>query len=146
MKPIQTKTDRVLAGVFALSMAAYMMILVTAFAELPINIPSWHQFLLISFHIIPMFCLQLLLCRLEKLRWRLLIPAVLLMSPGIVFLWGAEWAVMAWILFLCWCVAPALGGVLAWIVWLCALSVKPEKADRPEDKEKPTEREHDYKI
>lgn len=49
-------------------MAVYIVTFAAAFAELPISIPPWHQFLLLSFHIIPMFCLQLLLCRLAKPR------------------------------------------------------------------------------
>lgn len=119
MKLVEEKTDEVLLGVFALSMAVYIVIFAAAFAELPISIPPWHQFLLLSFHIIQ-FCLQLLLYRLAKPRWRLLVSVVLLMAPGVVFLRVAGWTVMGWILSLYWCAALVLGCVFTWTVWLMA--------------------------
>lgn len=114
------KTDRLLLTFFVGSMAFYVVIFATAFSSLPLNIPSWHQFLLLFFHFVPMFFLQLLLCRRAKLRWKLLCPLILLLVPGLVFLNGAEWDLMAWIFFLFWCIAPVAGSVLAWVVWAVA--------------------------
>ncbi len=117
MKPVTGKTDNILRALFLLSLAAYLVIFVSAFWDLPLNIPPWHQGLLLYFHAIPMFFLQLLLCRLAKPLWRLLVPLALLLVPGLVFVGSAGWYLMGWILFLYWCVAPAAGCALAWLVW-----------------------------
>ena len=71
MKPIMGKTDKILLTLFLMSLAAYLVIFLSAFWDLPLNIPPWHQGLLLYFHSIPMFFLQLLLCRLAKPHWRL---------------------------------------------------------------------------
>ena len=111
------RTDQWLLGCFAVTMAVYTAAFTAAFSDLPLNIPPWHQLLLLYFHAFPMFFLQLLLCRRARLRWRLLIPPVLLAVPGFFFLMAAEWDIRGWILFLFWCAAPVLGCVLAWAVW-----------------------------
>ena len=74
MKPIMDKTDKILLTLFLMSLAAYLVIFLSAFWDLPLNIPPWHQGLLLYFHSIPMFFLQLLLCRLAKPHWRLFAP------------------------------------------------------------------------
>lgn len=116
MKTVFRKGDKVLLIAFVISMVAYILIFAFAFAELPLNIPPWHQFLLLCFHFIPMFFLQLLLCRYATLCWKLLIPLILLVVPGILFLSKAEWDIIGWFIFLFWCVAPILGSAFAWIV------------------------------
>ena len=85
MKPIMGKTDKILLTLFLMSLAAYLVIFLSAFWDLPLNIPPWHQGLLLYFHSIPMFLLQLLLCRLAKPHWRLFAPLMLLLVPGLVF-------------------------------------------------------------
>ena len=85
---------------FLMSLAAYLVIFLSAFWDLPLNIPPWHQGLLLYFHSIPMFFLQLLLCRLAKPHWRLFAPLMLLLVPGLVFVGSAGWAVLGWVLFL----------------------------------------------
>ena len=117
MKPIMGKTDKILLTLFLMSLAAYLVIFLSAFWDLPLNIPPWHQGLLLYFHSIPMFFLQLLLCRLAKPHWRLFAPLMLLLVPGLVFVGSAGWAVLGWVLFLYWCAAPAAGCILAWVVW-----------------------------
>lgn len=117
---MKSKTDRLLGIFFMASMVFYVVVFATAFSSLPLNIPSWHQLLLLFFHFVPMFFLQLLLCRRVKIRWRILGPLILLLVPGLVFLYGAEWDLMAWIFFLIWCIAPVTGSVLAWVVWAVA--------------------------
>ena len=119
MKPIMDKTDKILLTLFLMSLAAYLVIFLSAFWDLPLNIPPWHQGLLLYFHSIPMFFLQLLLCRLAKPHWRLFAPLMLLLVPGLVFVGSAGWAVLGWVLFLYWCTDrrqavfwPGLYGVL----------------------------------
>lgn len=131
MRTAGQKANAILLGIFSVSMAAYAVIFGSAFAELPLNIPPWHQLLLLCFHFIPMFFLQLLLCRRARLRWRLLIPPVLLAVPGFFFLMAAEWDVRGWILFLFWCAAPVLGCVLAWAVWAAGRIVTGRRRSAP---------------
>ena len=116
---MKDRTDKILLAVFLLSLAVYLVNFAVCFSDLPLDAPPWQQMLLLYFHFIPMFCLQLLLCRRAKLLWRLLIPPILLLIPGLVFVGIAEWYMLAWILFLFWCAAPAAGCVLAWAVYGC---------------------------
>jgi hypothetical protein len=111
------RTDQWLLGCFAVTMAVYT----AAFSDLPLNIPPWHQLLLLYFHAFPMFFLQLLLCRRARAVWRLLVPLALLAVPGVLFLSAAGWMVMGWFLLLWWCAAPLLGSALAWLVWAVSL-------------------------
>ena len=53
----QDRTDRILLGCFLVSLVVYLVIFVSAFAELPLNISSLHQVLLMFFHFIPQFFL-----------------------------------------------------------------------------------------
>lgn len=46
-----------------------------------------------------------------------MIPAGLLLIPGLVFLHFAQWYALGWLLFLWWCVAPVTGWALAWAVY-----------------------------
>ena len=65
-------------------MAVYTAAFAAAFPDLPLNIPPWHQLLLLYFHAFPMFFLQLLLCRRARAVWRLLVPLALLAVPGVI--------------------------------------------------------------
>ena len=100
------RTDQWLLGCFAVTMAVYTAAFAAAFSDLPLNIPPWHQLLLLYFHAFPMFFLQLLLCRRARAVWRLLVPLALLAVPGVLFLSAAGWMVMGWFLLLWWCAAP----------------------------------------
>ena len=71
------RTDQWLLGCFAVTMAVYTAAFTAAFSDLPLNIPPWHQLLLLYFHAFPMFFLQLLLCRRARAVWRLLVPLAL---------------------------------------------------------------------
>ena len=106
-----TEKEAVLLSLTLITFAAYAAVLVTAFWDLPLDIPPWHQLLLLYAHFIPMFLLELLLCRTAKLKWRILLPAVLLAVPGLWFVASAEWYAMAWVLAGWWCVPDRLGGV-----------------------------------
>ena len=83
------RTDQWLLGCFAVTMAVYTAAFTAAFSDLPLNIPPWHQLLLLYFHAFPMFFLQLLLCRRARAVWRLLVPLALLAVPGVLFLSAA---------------------------------------------------------
>ena len=78
------RTDQWLLGCFAVTMAVYTAAFTAAFSDLPLNIPPWHQLLLLYFHAFPMFFLQLLLCRRARAVWRLLVPLALLAVPGVL--------------------------------------------------------------
>ena len=117
MARISGKGNAVLLALTLISLAAYAAVFAAAFADLPMDIPPWHQVLLLYSHFIPMFLLELLLCRVARARWRILLPAALLMLPGLWFLITAEWYVLAWVLFGWWCAAPVLGCLTAWAVW-----------------------------
>lgn len=120
MKHRKRRSDRVLLLLCAASFLVYIVIFGAAFAELPLNIPPWHQRLLLYFHFVPMFFLQLLLCRTAPLPWRLVLPVIPPAAVGVWFLSRAEWDAMAWILYLFWCVPPLLGCLTARAVWaLC---------------------------
>ena len=85
MVRINGKGNAVLLSLTLITFAAYAVVLVTAFWDLPLDIPTWHQLLLLYAHFIPMFFLELLLCRTAKLKWRILLPAVLLAVPSMTY-------------------------------------------------------------
>ena len=113
----RSRTDRILWALFGLTMAAYAVVFGSAFSELPLNIPNWHQGLLLFSHAIPLFFLQLALCRMTGPRWRFLLPLILLAVPVLVFVAVADWDLRAWVLAGFWCVAPLLGCALGWLVF-----------------------------
>ena len=77
--------------------------------------------LMLSFHAIPAFCLQALLCRTAKWSWVKFIPLGLLSFTafvGAMYLfgvWGSGWDALGGGLLLIWCVAPAAGCCLGWM-------------------------------
>lgn len=117
MKQIQRKSDKVLLALSIVFSAVYCGIFLTAFSELPLRISPWHQDFLLFFHFIPMFFWELLLCRTATWKWRLILPAIPLVLVGLWFLSLAEWYVMAWILYLAWCIPPVLGCLTAYVVF-----------------------------
>ena len=114
---MKNRTDKILLAVFLLSLSAYAAFFVYCFSELPLSVTPPQQALLLYSHSIPIFFLQLLLCRTVKLCWRLLIPLISLLIPGLVFTSAAGWHVIAWVLFGFWCIAPVIGCVLAWAAY-----------------------------
>lgn len=117
MRRIEKKSDILLLVLCLLSFAVYAVIFASAFAELPLNIPALHQLLLLYFPFIPMFFLELLLCRTATLLWRLILPLIPLILVGIWFLTLAEFYLLAWILFLAWCTPSLLGCLAAFSLW-----------------------------
>ena len=112
---MKNRADKILLVVFLLTLAPYAAFFAYCFSELPLSITPPQQALLLYSHSIPMFFLQLLLCRTAKLRWRLLIPLLLLLIPGLVFTGTAGWHVIAWVWPLVYRpgegLRPGLGGV-----------------------------------
>lgn len=62
------KNDKILLTLCILFFIGYAVIFVSAFSELPLNVPLWHQGLLLYGHFFPMFFLELLLCRTAQVR------------------------------------------------------------------------------
>lgn len=75
----------------------------------------------VGFHVVPCFCLQLLICRAAKRPAIRLIPVFLLAGLVAVFLCALVNAEgldgLGWILLLMLCIAPAVGCALAWAVY-----------------------------
>ena len=117
MKPMKESTNRVLFRLCWVTAAVYAVVFVSAFWDLPIDIPVWHQALLIYFHFIPMFLLQLVLCRTRSIPVRILLPLGILAGVGLVWLCLAEWSIIGWALFIYWCTAPVIGCAVAWVVY-----------------------------
>lgn len=117
MKRFQKPSDKILGILFLLTLIAYLIIFAVCFSELPLNIPPWLQALLLYFHCIPFCLLQLLLCRLVRPLWRLLVPLALLVIPGFIWLCLCDWMALGWLLWAIWCMAPVAGCLLAWLIW-----------------------------
>lgn len=117
MKPMKESTNRVLSRLCWVTAAIYVVIYVAAFWHLPIHVYIWHQGLLFYFHFIPMFLLQLVLCRTRSTPVCILLPLGILAGVGLVWLCLTEWTVMGWALFGYWCIAPVMGCALAWVVY-----------------------------
>lgn len=71
-----------------------------------------------GFHVVPCFCLQLLVCRTVKRPVLRLLPLFLLLGIAALlalsFLTSAGLDALARLIMLCLCVAPAVGYALAW--------------------------------
>ncbi len=116
-KIFANKNNRISLALFLSTMVAYVIIFATAFVKLPISIGPVHQLLLLLFHFVPMFFLELLLCQLTRPLWRILAPTLLLAVPVLIFVAVGEFYVLAWILAGLWCIAPVVGSLLAYLVW-----------------------------
>ena len=109
-----------LAVCFALSLALYCALF---WFELSghLLIESLRPLLMLSFHAVPAFCLQALLCRTVKWKWVKFIPLILFALAafvGTMYLsgvWGSGWDALGGGLMLIWCIAPAAGCCLGWM-------------------------------
>ncbi len=117
MKDWNPNTNRVLSRLFWVTAVGYAVIFVSAFWHLPIDIPVWHQALLIYSHFIPMFLLQLILCRTRSIPVRLFLPLGILAGVGLVWLCLTQWTLLGWVLFAYWCTAPLTGCAVAWVAY-----------------------------
>ena len=77
--------------------------------------------LALSFHAVPAFCLQTLLCRTVKWNWVKFIPLDLLALTAFVGamylsgIWGHGWDALGGAILMLWCIAPAAGCCLGWM-------------------------------
>lgn len=117
MKTWNPNTNRILFRLLWVTAAVYAVVFVSAFWDLPIDIPVWHQALLIYFHVIPMFLLQLVLCRTRSIPVRLFLPLGILVGVGLVWLCLTGFHLIAWYLYAYWCMAPVTGCAVAWVVY-----------------------------
>lgn len=120
----QNKADLVLLGCFVAALAVYAVIFCSAFLELPLNISPRHQFLLLFFHFVPAFFLQLLMCHMSGPAWRLALPPAMFLVPALVFVACTGGQLLGWLLAGFWCLAPLLGCALGWLVWGVILLVR----------------------
>lgn len=121
---MKNRTDKILLAVSLLSLALYIAAIPQYLNGLPLDWPDWLftacAWLAISFHAIPMFCLQLLLCR-RAWRWVAAIPAVAVIGAALWFAYGfftaTGWDSLGWGILLVLSIAPAAGCALAWAVY-----------------------------
>lgn len=116
-KVLANRSNSIMLALFLSTMIAYIIIFATAFAELPISIGPVHQLLLPYFHFIPMFFLELLLCKLTRPFLQALVPVILLAIPVLIFVATCGFHIMAWVLAGIWSVAPIIGSLLAFLIW-----------------------------
>ena len=114
---MKNRTNQILLIAFVLTLAAYLVMFADCFSRFPIDASPLLQFLILHFHAIPMFLIQLLLFRLSKPWWWKLLPFLPMLVVGLVFLRIAEWHILGWILVLWWCTAPAVGCALTWAAY-----------------------------
>lgn len=116
--------NRLLLLVFILSLAAYLALVWEYGTGILYPSPVWLQrlwsYLLLGLHGVPVFCLQLLLCR-GRRRWPALALCVLVAGAALVcavgFYTAKGWDALGWGILLLGCAAPAVGSLLAWIAW-----------------------------
>lgn len=123
---MKNRTDNILLYTFFASLIFYCFILPYYFcliAGTALDSPEWNVFynwLSMSFHAVPAFCLQLLLCRRTR-RW---VAALHGAAVGGLVLWAVygsltstSWDRLGFAILLELSAAPAIGCILAWIVY-----------------------------
>lgn len=87
----------------------------------PFRLYALRAYLGLGFHVVPCFCLQLLLGRAAERLWMRLIPVFLLLGLAAWFTMGfftaSGWDILLWGILLLLCIAPAVGYGLAWAVY-----------------------------
>lgn len=126
---MQNRTNQILLAVCIVTAAAYVFILLSWLEIIPSCRPAddpfryavLHAWLALCFHLIPFFCLQLLLCRTVKRMLGRLLPLLLVAALaavlGLCFVSAAGWDALGWGILLLLCVAPAAGCGLGWGVY-----------------------------
>ena len=75
----------------------------------------------VGFHVVPCFCLQLLVCRTAERTVTRLIPVFLLLGIAALFAMffftATGWDTLGWGILLLLCIAPAVGCALAWAAY-----------------------------
>lgn len=127
---MKNRTDNILLKTFFLSLLAYVVILASFIqyggnnseASWLILFLRWlHLRLVLCFHAVPAFCIQMFAARRAKRKWLALLPSILLVSWFIFCLYNwitaIGWDTLGWVILLLGSIAPAVGCILAWIVW-----------------------------
>ncbi len=125
---MKNRTDKILLAVFFLSLAAYVVMFYLYFSYEPAD-PSFFEtwfmrrflfWMILGFHAVPTFCLQLLLCRRTR-RWIAVLLALAITGAVLFLTYGfftaTGWDNLGYALLLFWSIAPAAGCVLAWAVY-----------------------------
>lgn len=118
---MKNRTDKTLLVIFLLSLLFYSFIVLTYLEIIPIDRPyglyTIHAWLALGLHVVPAFCLQLLLCRTVH-RFLAACPALLLLGfvlcMAYAFLTAIGWDALGYALMLFLSIAPASGCALAW--------------------------------
>lgn len=125
---MKDRTDKTLLVVFSVTLPLHIFIVLTYLEIIPIVekwtwpywAQEWYAYLALSFFAIPVFCLQLLLCR-RKRRRVAAIPALVIVGAALLFAYGfftaTGWDTLGWGILLLVCIAPAVGCVMAWAVY-----------------------------
>lgn len=130
---MKNRTDNILLAVFLLSLPVYIFLLLTYLEIISMELPSaplysLRAWLAFTFPVVPVFCLQLLLCRRARRRVAV-IPTLVIAGAALRFACGyftaTGWDNLGWLILLCLSIAPVVGCVLAWAAYgLCQLSRK----------------------
>ena len=124
---MKNRTEKILLAVFLLSLALAVLFVLTWLEILPVHYlewPYWAQVLnvclALGFSVVPVFCLQLLLCR-RVPRFLAACPALLLAGTVLCFAYAyftaIGWDSLGYAFLLLLCIAPAVGIALAWAVY-----------------------------
>lgn len=112
------RTDFILCFLFLLFLLIYILVCRSCFKSLPVDCPTCHIWVVLYFQCVPMFFLQLLLCRKTRIFFRVMIPIILAILVGLVFFYTIDWHAAGWVFFLVWCISYFAGCTLAWITWI----------------------------
>lgn len=131
---MKNRTDKILLAVFLLSMAlafflifGWLEIIPVYSIDWPYWAQAWYIYLTLAVPAIPVFCLQLLLCRNAGRRFSIL-PGLVIIGAALYFTGGwltfTPWDNLGYLILLLLCIAPAAGCILAWVVHGCQKLIK----------------------
>ena len=100
-----------------------MLYVLLFFWDASLELSELRSVLRLSVSAVPVFFLQLWLCRLENVRWTRWLPFCTLFLVALVgaayffgFV-GSGWDTLGGGILLCWCIAPAAGCALGWLTY-----------------------------
>ena len=100
-----------------------MLYVLLFFWDASLELSELRSVLRLSVSAVPVFFLQLWLCRLENVRWTRWLPLCTLFLVALVgaayffgFV-GSGWDTLGGGILLCWCIAPAAGCALGWLTY-----------------------------
>lgn len=143
---MKNRVNQILLALFLITAALYVLFLLNWLEIIPrrdYDTDDYFRFSVIraqlgtSFHAIPCFCLQLLVCRMAKRTVLRLIPVFLLLGiavlAALICFSSTGLDALLWIVILCLCIAPAVGYALAWGVY--GISRRLRQVDKQADSE-----------